>query len=406
MEQIQLYVLSSQKEDHVTIRHTLEKIEYILPLGGTTDEEEAWAELALGKVNILMVAPGKDPSKYEFVERAVHQFPVVQVILLEETWEEETLHNALYLGAKDVIVRPFDGERMLQSIIRVQQLAQKKVETQTYKASVQTKRKSPGKIITFFSTKGGVGKTFLSINFATALAMHTSKRVVLVDLDLDCGNAALAMNLPPRFTILDVVNEIHNMDNDLIESYLLPHESGVKVLASNIRYDMNGFIKGEQVKTILEMLQQSFDYVIVDMPPRFSDESAPGLALADTLLLVTNPEVSSVRNTKSLLVTLQQLNFPAAKIRLLVNKEMKKGEITVKDIASTLNQKLDATIGYDYKRVLSSLNRGVPFVQEFPKQAISKDINHLVNTFAEVPVQQKRRKMAMPVLKPARSEQM
>lgn len=407
MEQIQLYVLSTTKEDHLTIQHTLGDIDYIVPVGGTIDEEEAWAELALGKINLLMVVTEKNPARYEFVEKTVQQFPHVQVILLEEEWEEETLHNALYLGAKDVLVRPFDGEKMLQSIIRVQQLAQKKVEAQSYKASVKQKKKAPGKIMTFFSTKGGVGKTFLSINYAAALAKDSGKRVVLVDLDLDCGNAALALNLPPRFTILDVVNDIHNMDRDLIESYLLPHESGVKVLASNIRYDMNGFIKGNQVKDILEMLQHSFDYVVVDMPPRFSDESSPGLALADLLFLVTTPEVSSVRNTKSLLVTLQQLNFPPAKVRLLLNKQMKSGEISEKDIAATLNQKLDATVGYDYKRVLSSLNRGVPFVQDYPKTPVTKDIKNLVTSFTEVsPVAVKRRRLPLPVLKPARSEQM
>lgn len=406
MDQMHLYVLADEREDYWEVQQALEKIEYIQFVGVTTDEEEAWAHLELGKVNVLLVAPRNDQGKYAFVERATQQFPLTPVILLEEEWQEETLHNALYLGAKDVLVRPFDGEKLLQSLIRVQQLSAKKADPQTYKASIQGKKKSPGKIYTFFSTKGGVGKTFLSLNFATALAADTQKRVVLVDLDLDCGNAALAMNLPPKFTILDVLNEIHNMDNDLIESYLLPHESGVKVLAANVRYDMKGFIKADQVKIVLELLQQSFDYVIVDMPPRFSENSAPAMALADLLLLVATPEVSSVRNTKSLLVTLQQLSFPPSKVRLILNKAMKRSEISEKDITSTLNQKLDAAVAYDYQRVLSSLNRGVPFIKEYPKHPITGGIHNLVKTITGVErKEEKKRVRTLPALKLARGEQ-
>lgn len=407
METINLYILASEKGDYLEIQRTLEKIDYILLAGATTNEEEAWVNLELGRVDVLMVAPQNAQQKYAFIERCAKQFPSLPVILLEETWQEETLHNALYLGAKDVLIRPFDGEKLLQSLIRVQQLAIKREEEpQSYQASYRPDKKAPGKIYTFFSTKGGVGKTFLSVNFAVGLAADPEKRVVLVDLDLDCGNASLALNLPPKFTILDVLNDIQKMDNDLIESYLLPHESGVKVLAANVRYDMKGFIKAEQVKLILEMLQQSFDYVIVDMPPRFSEPSAPAMALADMLLVVTIPEVSSVRNTKSLLVTLQQLNFPPAKVRLILNKAMKRSEISEKDVAATLNQKLDATISFDYQRVLSSLNRGIPFVLEYPKNSVSRGIQQLVEDFVGIKQTEKKRSWPLPPWKAARSEQL
>ena len=134
-----------------------------------------------------------------------------------------------------------------------------------------------GQVYTVFSTKGGVGKTFVSINLAASLAKNTEKRVVLVDLDLDFGNAALALNLYPKFTITDVIDDIRHMDSDLIESYLIPHASGIKVLPANLQPAMNDFINAEHIHVILESLRESFDYVVVDMPGRFVETIMPAL---------------------------------------------------------------------------------------------------------------------------------
>ena len=187
----------------------------------------------------------------------------------------------------------------------------------------------------------------------------------------------MALNLYPKFTISDVVDDIRNIDSDLIESYLMPHESGIKVLPANLQQQMNDYMNAEHIRIILESLRESFDYIVVDMPARFVDKVMPALALADTLLVVTTPEISSVRNVKALLATLMDLNFPQSKVKIILNKEQIRGDIKQKDIELTLNKKVDAAIGFDYQKVLSSLNRGIPLVSEYPKNVISKNIEKL-----------------------------
>ena len=162
---------------------------------------------------------------------------------------------------------------------------------------------------------------------------------MLLDLDLDFGNAALALNLYPKFTISDVVDDIRNIDSDLIESYLMPHESGIKVLPANLQQQMNDYMNAEHIRIILESLRESFDYIVVDMPARFVDKVMPALALADTLLVVTTPEISSVRNVKALLATLMDLNFPQSKVKIILNKEQIRGDIKQKDIEPHSEQK-------------------------------------------------------------------
>ena len=188
--------------------------------------------------------------------------------MMEEALLEETMHNALFAGAKDVLIKPIEPEKLMNAIYRIHQLQEKKVALQKETPQKKTRKSELGQVYTVFSTKGGVGKTFVSINLAASLAKCPGKRVVLVDLDLDFGNAALALNLYPKFTISDIVDDIRHIDSDLIESYLVPHESGIKVLPANIQQQMNEFINADHIRIIIEALRESFDYVIIDMPAR------------------------------------------------------------------------------------------------------------------------------------------
>jgi pilus assembly protein CpaE len=240
-----------------------------------------------------------------------------------------------------------------------------------------------GQVFTVFSTKGGVGKTFISINLAVSLAKNTGKRVVLVDLDLDCGNAALALNVLPKYTIADIIDDIRNIDADLIESYLIPHESGIKVLPANSQPQMSEFINAEHIDIILRTLQSSFDYVVVDMPARFHEPVNPAFAIADKLFLVTTPEVSTVRNIKASLLTLNDLNYPKSKIKIILNRLDSKGEIKAKDVESTLNQALYGSLMADYRDVISSLNMGIPFVVKNPRDTITKGFNSIVKKIVD-----------------------
>ena len=271
----------------------------------------------------------------------------------------------------------------MNAIYRIHQLQERTVGTKVEASHKKLRKSELGQVYTVFSTKGGVGKTFVSINLAASLAKNAEKRVVLVDLDLDFGNAALALNLYPKFTIMDVIDNIRHMDSDMIESYLIPHESGIKVLPANLQPNMNDFINAEHIHVILEALRESFDYVVVDMPGRFVETIMPALALADQLLVITTPELSAVRNIKVLLVTLKDLNFPQSKIRIVLNKEDLRGEIKKNDVETTLNKKVDASIGLDYHRVLSSLNRGVPLVYEYPKNTLSKNFEKMCAKFIQ-----------------------
>lgn len=377
MNKMKLMLLADTESDRQNIMGILKNIDYVNVIGDYTDEEAAWDSLERSSAEIMLLGAGVNGEGYDFAERISAIHPELGIIMLESELLEETMHNALFSGAKDVLVKPLEPEKVASAIYRIHQLNERKAALQNNATNKKIRKRDLGQVYTVFSTKGGVGKTFVSINLAASLAKKQDARVVLLDLDLDFGNAALALNLFPKFTISDVVDDIRNIDSDLIESYLMPHESGIKVLPANLQQQMNDYMNAEHIRIILESLRESFDYIVVDMPARFVDKVMPALALADTLLVVTTPEISSVRNVKALLATLMDLNFPQSKVKIILNKEQIRGDIKQKDIELTLNKKVDAAIGFDYQKVLSSLNRGIPLVSEYPKNVVSKNIEKL-----------------------------
>ena len=383
VNKMKLLLLADSETERLEITEMLKNIDYINLAGDSIDENKTWESLERATVDILLMGSSFNGSRYAFAEKVSNQFPHTSIIMVEKELLEEAMHNALFAGAKDVLIKPIDPEKLMNSIYRIHQLQERNVVTKLEAPQKKLRKRELGQVYTVFSTKGGVGKTFVSINLAASLAKKPEKRVVLIDLDLDFGNAALALNLYPKFTITDVIDDIRHMDSDLIESYLIPHESGIKVLPANLQPNMNDFINAEHIHVILEALRESFDYVVVDMPGRFVETIMPALALADQLLVITTPELSAVRNIKVLLVTLKDLNFPQSKIRIVLNKEDLRGEIKKNDVETTLNKKVDAAIGLDYRRVLSSLNRGVPLVYEYPKNTLSKNFEKMCAKFIQ-----------------------
>ena len=381
MEKIKVLIAGVQEEEKENILDALANVEYISSADGAETSDEVLEMLDRHHVDVLLVDAYISGGGYSLTEKVVELFPGVAVVIIERELREETMRQALFSGAKDVLICPFTPSKLVDSIYRSYQ-AERKKQTMQQGRVMPHKKKNRGRLITVFGTKGGIGKTFAATNLAVALAQRDSSRVALVDLDLDFGNAALALNIIPKFTISDVVNEMANLDQDLLESYLIAHKSGVMLLAANAQPQMTEFVNAEHVSLILRLLQNSFDYVIVDMPARFYEPVDPALQEADMLLMVATPEVVTLRNIKSCLNTLAMLKFPAVKIKLLLNKVDGRDDIKPRDVEATLNTKIFAALPADYRQVGSSMNQGIPVVTLYPRSKVSRGFFDLAEHIA------------------------
>lgn len=378
LDKIKVLLVEKSSDDKALVAETLSKVDYITLVGEASNSEEANYYINEKLPNVLLLGINVDFDRYEYADFISKEYPEIAIILIENQLLEDTMYKAIFVGAKDVIISPFSSSKLVDSIYRAYQLVKEKetVHRDT-PAPSRRRRGSKGNVITIFSTKGGVGKTFISTNLAVALAQSNDKRVCLVDLDLDFGNTVLALNLVPRFTILDIIDDIRNIDQDVIESYLIPHESGIKVLPANAKPQINEFVSADHIDVILRALQGAFDYVVVDMPARFYEPVNPAFQAADLLLMVTTPEISTLRNIKASILTLHELNFPKNKIKVLLNRADSSSQIKNKDVESTLGQDLYASIDADYKLATLSLNSGIPIVISKPRSAVGKSFGAL-----------------------------
>ena len=376
MDMIKVLVAGVKQEEKDSIIDALANVEYITTTDGADNKEQVLELLEQKHVDVVLVDAYISGNGYKLTEQIVELYPEVSVIIIERDLKEDTMRAALFSGAKDVLLYPFAPPKLVDSIYRSYQQERKRRISQHAKV-YKPKETGHGQLITVFGTKGGIGKTCIATNLAVSLAQNKSKSVALVDLDLDFGNAALVLNIIPQFTISDVVNEIANLDQDLLESYMIPHRSGVKLLAANAEPQMTEFVNADHVGYILRLLKYAFDYIIVDMPARFYDPVDPALQEADMLLLVTTPEVVTLRNIKSCLNTLALLKYPANKIKVLLNKVESRSDIKERDVETTLNTRIYSSLPADYRLVSSSMNQGIPVVTLFPRSKVSRGIQEL-----------------------------
>jgi pilus assembly protein CpaE len=228
----------------------------------------------------------------------------------------------------------------------------------------------------FFSSKGGTGKSFIATNLAIDLYNQTKKRVVLVDLNYQSGDVALILDIIPKHTFFDITSILNQLDAEMLSSYLTPHSSGIKILPAPVNPTQSESISTKATLKILDTLSKICDYMVIDSPANFSENTLAILDKIDYLCMVASMDVLSIKNLKVSLEVVEQLNFPYEKILLIINRANTKVGITTDEIEATLTRKIDIAIPSD-RLVPLTINQGNPIINTHPKSAVSKSINKL-----------------------------
>ena len=203
----------------------------------------------------------------------------------------------------------------------------------------------------------------MATNLAVVLHRLTGKRTLLVDLDLELGEIALLLGVQPRFNFVDMVQNFHRMDADLLASYIERHDSGVHLLSAPYQPEKAEVVTGDEIRKILTFLRQHYDYVIVDTAKSFSPATLAAFEQADLVFLVTNVDLPSLRNIQRGLPLLKRmLGRSGDQVRLIVNRYNAANDISLKDVEHTLGLKVYWKLSNDYEAVIRSINTGKPIV--------------------------------------------
>ena len=266
----------------------------------------------------------------------------------------EQLMQAMRAGVSDYLPKPVAQEDLRAAAIRtVQKLRKQDGE----------KQRQPGRILSFFSLKGGGGSTTLATNLAILIHRTTHSKTLLVDLDLELGETAMVLGVQPRFNFVDFAENFRRMDASLLASYIEHHPSGVHLLSAPVQPEKAESVTAEHIRRILSFLRQHYDYIIVDTPRSFAPPTLAIFEQADLVFIVGTADLQSLRNIQRGIPMLRRmLTKGEDQVRLIINRYDPSDAISVADVEKSLGLKVYWKVSNDYEAVMGSVNTGRPIV--------------------------------------------
>jgi pilus assembly protein CpaE len=329
------------------------------------------------------------------------EFPGMGLIMMSVQGEQDYLRRAMLAGAREFLVKPFSSDELVRSIRHVYRLESTKRAMAAAAAVPGTGMLTPqgqaggdgeprhGKILTVVSPKGGVGRTTVAVNLAVALKLSTQKKVALVDGSLYFGDVGVMMNLLSNKTLIDAVEHIDGLDEDLLNDLMSTHSSGVKVLLGPPQPEQAELVTAEHIRRILVGLTAGYDYVVVDTWPSFAETVLTAMDLADHILLVMTLEMTAIKDVKLYLEVVEKLNYPAEKVKLILNRSGSSGGIKVEAVEETLRHKVMVGLSNDFVAMQTAINQGVPLVISAREHPFSRDIYRLARLLTATTVEDK-----------------
>jgi pilus assembly protein CpaE len=313
-------------------------------------------------------------------EKLAADVPTAAVIMMSVQGEADYLRRSMLAGAREFLVKPFSSDELTASIRQVWSREKEKLSRYApVAASAQTSNDSgePASVSAVFSPKGGVGRTTIAVNLAVAVA-QMGKRVALVDASFQFGDVGVLLNLNPRNkSIADLAGELQADEVESLDTFMITHSSGVRVLLAPPSPEQAELIGPAAVRRVLQRLRRDHDLVVVDCPSSFNEATLAVLDEADLILTLLTLEITSVKNMRLFLEVCEQLGYGPEKIRLVLNRADSTLGIRVADVEHSIGRKVDHTIVSDGRSVVYALNRGVPFFLSNREAQVSQDIQRL-----------------------------
>lgn len=322
-------------------------------------------------------------------ELITQRLPTSPIIMMSVHGETEDLKRAMLAGAREFLIKPFSSDELATSIRRVheKELArQAQLQTTIASAaggdSAAQSDLEDHQVIAVFSPKGGAGRTTIAANLAIALMKETNGRVCLVDANLQFGDIGVLLNLNPKNrSMLDAV-EGGEPDPDIIESVVINHSSGIRVLLAPPAPEGADLVTPAYLRKMLDHLRATHDYVVVDLPSSLNDHSLGVMDAADQIVVVAALEITTIKNVRLFLEVADQLEYDRSKIRLVINRADTAQGIRIGDVEASIRRPIDGTVVSDGRLAVLAVNRGVPFVVSNPEGALSRDLLKLARTLA------------------------
>ena len=290
------------------------------------------------------------------VERVRGAWPSSDIIAVAGSSEPEQILQAMRAGANEFVAWPqaegqaaaFD-DHLKAALSRAAERVKGRIGD---RRTAQT--------LSFFGAKGGAGTTTLAVNTAIDIARTSGRPTLIIDLHQFLGDVALFVGVRPRFTLVDAIDNLHRIDSEFLRELVARHKSGLDILAGAEQVDRPGPQDAPAVEQLLQILARHYEYIVIDAGTVTSACAEVAVYAADTIYVIANPDVPSIRNTQRLVERICQLGADRDRLRVVLNRTSDQHLIAPKQIESALGHPIVQAFASDYNTVSAALNSGVP----------------------------------------------
>jgi pilus assembly protein CpaE len=305
------------------------------------------------------------------VSRAV---PNCAVLVVSSSQEGSMILQAMRNGAREFLNMPLTLDDFVAALDRIRA---------TMGGSSGEGAGRVGQIITVAGVGGGVGGTALVVNAAASLAQDNRNSPVIIDLDLTLGDADVWLDIIPEYTIRDVADNISRLDYGLLKRSLTRHDCGVYLLPRPVELETGEHIKPDDLRRILALLKATFSHLIVDVSKSFGRLDLSVMEVSDKILLVTQLDLSCLRNVVRITQFLEQFPGVKDKVEIVVNRMgLEDSDISLNKALETIGRSVFWQLPNDYATMVGARNNGVPLCQFAPKARLSRSINDMVRNLS------------------------
>jgi pilus assembly protein CpaE len=308
----------------------------------------------------------------------------VGIIMMSVQSDPDYLRRAMFAGASDFLIKPISGENLYETIKRVYERlpADDGLGPGPVGPGPGGSKGKTGHIVAVYSPQGGAGTTTIATNVAVAM-MREGTKVLLIDADLQFGDTGVFLNLQSQRTILDLASA-SEMDEDFVEKVTVAHGSGLKVLLPPTGPDEAEKVVPSDLVDIVKEMGKYYDFVIVDMSKRLDDVTLGIMDIAERILLIGNPTLPSIKNTRIMLDLFRSLEYPEEKVLFVMNRinnEAKgRAAIPIEALEKHLQRRTDARIPQVDNVFLGAVNQGVSVIGIEPSRSPAADLLRLADT--------------------------
>jgi len=336
----------------------------------------------------VVIALDSDQQKaFQLIQQLTAEFPHMPILAISARGDGQSILQALRAGAKEFLTAPVVLEELLLALQRLR-ANRGSINGDTSNSTNGTTR-TESLVVSVVGSKGGCGCTSVAVNLSCAMAQDPKYNVALVDLDLGLGDADVALDLIPDYTLADVAMNVDRLDMQFLRRSLCKHESGLSLLPHPVQMEDIALIHEEHLGRVIGLLRASYSHLVFDLSKRFTPTDWTAMRMSDVVIMIAQLELTSLRNVVRMVHTMDKEEGLGEKVKIVMNRVgADDSDITLEKAQETIGKPIFWQVPNDYKAMLGARNAGVPLMTHAPKSKTHLSIVAMANTLCgKVPVE-------------------